>query len=54
MNPMVPGFEGGAGGGKMSSSQGVSSKIDILDSPEIVKSKIRKAFCEMGTVGVCV
>jgi len=54
MNPMERGLGGGGGGGKMSSSQGVSSKIDILDSPERVKSKIRKAFCEMGTVGVCV
>jgi tyrosyl-tRNA synthetase len=46
MNPMVPGLEGA----KMSSSEGASSKIDILDSPELVKAKVRKAFCESGAV----
>ena len=46
MNPMVPGFEGA----KMSSSQGASSKVDILDSPEAVRAKVRKAFCESGAV----
>ncbi|KAH0542927.1 hypothetical protein FGG08_002696 [Glutinoglossum americanum] len=39
MNPMVPGLAGG----KMSASD-PDSKIDILDTPEIVKKKLRKAF----------
>ena len=39
MNPMVPGLAGG----KMSSSD-PDSKIDLLDPPELVKKKIRKAF----------
>lgn len=38
MNPMVPGLQGG----KMSSSD-ENSKIDLLDSPEAVMKKIRKA-----------
>ncbi|KAK8086822.1 tyrosyl-tRNA synthetase- class Ib [Apiospora phragmitis] len=38
MNPMVPGLQGG----KMSSSD-ENSKIDLLDSPELVTKKIRKA-----------
>jgi tyrosyl-tRNA synthetase len=45
MNPMVPGLTGG----KMSSSE-PDSKIDLLDSPEDVKRKIKKAFCEPGNV----
>jgi len=45
MNPMVPGLAGG----KMSSSE-VESKIDLLDSPEEVKKKLKKAFCEPGNV----
>lgn len=45
MNPMVPGLTGG----KMSSSE-VESKIDLLDSPEDVKKKLKKAFCEPGNV----
>ncbi|KAI6144313.1 tyrosine tRNA ligase [Pisolithus tinctorius] len=45
MNPMVPGLMGG----KMSSSD-PDSKIDFLDPPEVVKRKIRKAFCEEGNV----
>ncbi|KZT20706.1 tyrosine tRNA ligase [Neolentinus lepideus HHB14362 ss-1] len=45
MNPMVPGLAGG----KMSSSD-PNSKIDFLDSPDVVKSKIKKAFCEEGNV----
>ncbi|KAG6334820.1 hypothetical protein ID866_4272 [Astraeus odoratus] len=45
MNPMVPGLMGG----KMSSSD-PDSKIDFLDSPEVVKRKIRKAFCEEGNI----
>lgn len=40
MNPMVPGLAGA----KMSSSE-ASSKIDILDSPESIKDKLKKAFC---------
>ncbi|KAL1131979.1 hypothetical protein AAG570_011590 [Ranatra chinensis] len=43
MNPMVPGLAGG----KMSSSE-EDSKIDLLDSPEAVKKKLKKAFCEPG------
>lgn len=43
MNPMVPGL----GGGKMSSSD-PDSKIDFLDAPEVVRRKIKKAFCEEG------
>ncbi|KAG5932756.1 hypothetical protein E4U59_007305 [Claviceps monticola] len=38
MNPMVPGLQGG----KMSSSD-QESKIDLLDSPEVVAKKIKKA-----------
>ncbi|KAH9895737.1 tyrosine tRNA ligase [Cubamyces lactineus] len=45
MNPMVPGL----GGGKMSSSD-PDSKIDFLDAPEVVRRKIKKAFCEEGNV----
>ncbi|KAI0691247.1 tyrosyl-tRNA synthetase [Cerioporus squamosus] len=43
MNPMVPGL----GGGKMSSSD-PNSKIDFLDPPEVVRRKIKNAFCEEG------
>ncbi|KAI9886611.1 MAG: Mitochondrial intermediate peptidase [Watsoniomyces obsoletus] len=39
MNPMVPGLAGG----KMSASD-PRSKIDLLDPPEVVKNKIRKAY----------
>jgi len=39
MNPMVPGLAGG----KMSASD-PDSKIDVLDAPEVVKKKIKKAF----------
>jgi tyrosyl-tRNA synthetase len=45
MNAMVPGLAGG----KMSSSD-PNSKIDFLDPPEVIKSKIKKAFCEEGNV----
>ena len=45
MNPMVPGL----GGGKMSSSD-PNSKIDFLDPPEVVRRKIKSAFCEEGNV----
>ena len=43
MNTMVPGL----GGGKMSASD-PNSKIDFLDPPEIVRKKIKSAFCEEG------
>jgi len=39
MNPMVPGLAGG----KMSSSE-PDSKIDVLDPPEVVTKKLKKAF----------
>ena len=45
MNEMVPGLIGD----KMSSSD-PNSKIDFLDSPELVRKKIRTAFCEEGNV----
>jgi len=45
MNPMVPGLAGG----KMSSSE-AESKIDILDTPNDVKKKLNKAFCEPGNI----
>lgn len=45
MNPMVPGLTGS----KMSSSE-EDSKIDFLDSPSVVKKKLKKAFCEPGNV----
>lgn len=41
MNPMVPGLAGG----KMSASD-PDSKIDILDTPDAVKKKLRKAFAQ--------
>jgi tyrosyl-tRNA synthetase len=40
MTPMLPGLQGS----KMSSSE-EGSKIDLLDSPEIVSKKIQKAHC---------
>ncbi|SCV68585.1 BQ2448_706 [Microbotryum intermedium] len=45
MNSMVPGLSGG----KMSSSD-PNSKIDFLDTPALVKSKIQKAHCAPGEV----
>ncbi|KAL1663871.1 hypothetical protein GGF50DRAFT_127654 [Schizophyllum commune] len=45
MNAMVPGLAGG----KMSASD-PNSKIDFLDPPEVVRKKIKAAFCEEGTV----
>ena len=39
MNPMIPGLTGG----KMSASE-PESKIDLLDAPEVVAKKIKKAF----------
>ncbi|OQO01801.1 hypothetical protein B0A48_12274 [Cryoendolithus antarcticus] len=41
MNPLIPGLQEG---GKMSSSD-PDSKIDILDPPDIVRKKLKKAFC---------
>lgn len=40
MNPMVPGLQGG----KMSASD-PNSKIDLLDDPDTVVKKVRKAEC---------
>ena len=45
MNAMVPGLIGD----KMSSSD-PNSKIDFLDTPEVVRKKIKTAFCEEGNV----
>ncbi|KAG5641110.1 hypothetical protein DXG03_005973 [Asterophora parasitica] len=45
MNAMVPGLAGG----KMSSSD-PNSKIDFLDTPEVVRKKLKLAFCEEGNV----
>ena len=45
MNAMVPGLIGD----KMSSSD-PNSKIDFLDSPEVIRKKIKTAFCEEGNV----
>lgn len=39
----------GLAGGKMSSSE-EESKIDLLDPPEAVKRKLKKAFCEPGKI----
>jgi len=41
MNPLIPGLQEG---GKMSSSD-PDSKIDLLDAPEVVRKKLKKAFC---------
>ncbi|KAF8636120.1 hypothetical protein AX17_003775 [Amanita inopinata Kibby_2008] len=45
MNAMVPGLAGG----KMSASD-PNSKIDFLDSPEVVRKKTKAAFCEEGNI----
>ncbi|CAF0867246.1 unnamed protein product [Rotaria sordida] len=45
MNPMVPGLTGE----KMSASV-EESKIDLLDAPEQVKKKLKRAFCEPGNI----
>ncbi|KAI1610374.1 tyrosyl-tRNA synthetase [Exophiala viscosa] len=45
MNPMVPGLAGG----KMSASD-PDSKIDILDTADAVKKKLRKAYAASGEV----
>lgn len=41
MNPLIPGLQEG---GKMSSSD-PNSKIDLIDSPEVVTKKLKSAFC---------
>lgn len=41
MNPLIPGLQEG---GKMSSSD-PDSKIDLIDTPDVVKRKLKKAFC---------
>jgi tyrosyl-tRNA synthetase len=41
MNPLIPGLQEG---GKMSSSD-PDSKIDLIDPPEVVRKKFKKAFC---------
>lgn len=41
MNPLIPGLQEG---GKMSSSD-PDSKIDLIDQPDVVKKKLKKAFC---------
>lgn len=46
MNPMVPGL---GEGGKMSASD-PNSKIDVLEQPDVVSKKIKKAFCQAGLV----
>uniref|UniRef100_A0A5S6Q9C3 Tyrosine--tRNA ligase n=1 Tax=Trichuris muris TaxID=70415 RepID=A0A5S6Q9C3_TRIMR len=45
MNPMVPGLTGD----KMSASI-EESKIDLLDDPDVVMKKLKKAFCEPGNI----
>lgn len=45
MNPMVQGLQGG----KMSASE-EETKIDLLETAESVKKKLRKAFCEPGNI----
>ncbi len=45
MNPMIPGLSGG----KMSASD-PNSKIDLLDSPEEIKRKMKRAYCPAGEV----
>ena len=41
MNPLIPGLQEG---GKMSSSE-PDSKIDLLDQTDVVKRKLKKAYC---------
>ena len=45
MTPIIPGLQGV----KMSASD-LKSKIDLLDSPEEVKTKLNKAYCPAGEV----
>lgn len=46
MNPLIPGLQEG---GKMSSSD-PDSKIDLIDPPDVVKRKLKKAYCPPKTV----
>jgi tyrosyl-tRNA synthetase len=46
MNGMVPSMQQG---GKMSSSD-PNSKIDFLDNREVIKKKVKSAFCEPGKI----
>ena len=41
MNPLIPGLQEG---GKMSSSD-PDSKIDLIDPPDVVRKKLKKAYC---------
>src|SRR6266571_9004705 len=45
MNAMVPGLAGG----KMSASD-PNSKIDILDPEDVIRRKLKSAFCEEGNI----
>ncbi len=45
MTPMLPGIMGG----KMSASD-PASKVDLLDSKEVIAAKLNKAFCPEGVV----
>lgn len=47
MNPMIPSIKGK--GTKMAASD-QESKIDLLDTSDQIKSKLKKAFCEPGNV----
>ena len=47
MNPMIPSLN--SDGEKMSCSD-INSKIDLLDTPKIIKKKINKAYCEEGNI----
>ncbi|WPH00075.1 tyrosyl-tRNA synthetase [Acrodontium crateriforme] len=46
MNPLIPGLQAG---GKMSSSD-PNSKIDFVDTADVVRKKLSKAFCPPKTV----
>ncbi len=45
MTPLIPGLMG-----KKMSASDPSSKIDLLDNPETVENKLKKAYCEAGVV----
>jgi len=45
MNGMVPGLAGG----KMFASD-PNSKMDILDSEDVIRRKLKSAFCEEGNI----
>ena len=46
---LMNGMVGGLSGGKMSSSE-PDSKLDLLDDVDVVKQKLKKAFCEEGNI----